>query len=653
MVRVVPISPQNEMRVAERLAAEIRRLWPDGDGHHDDRVDLLVGVRSGTDVDLLIAIDLERPRAFRDGPAGWVQYTLIAVEIKQLDPSRFTRIGNQLFPDYRDSGKERSVVDQARDAALGVKTFARQSGFPELFVYAIAWLTEVGDAQLEGVDPMIAGGSAGWPGLLAVAARQRPLLPDRDLEVAALRDGVRAVRDRFLNRREVSALDRIKSLRIANDIAARDIVAALAPKAGKAFIRIAGRGGSGKTTALALLAKRLATLEGGRVLVLTFHHALRGDIEHVLSTMPDAQALLNDRIKVETVTGFLLSLVETLTGAVPTDDNGKINYDKIDEAYRAAAASLADGPDGELATSLRELDGARFDWDHILVDEAQDWTDAERDLLRSAYGHRRIVVADGMEQLVRRQTACDWLRRIPRAEVVQRVLGDSLRMQRNIALFVNAFARAAGFADWTVNPREDMPGGRIIVAVGDDPQTADLVLAMGAAAKRDRADPVDCLICVPYTNIVRDAEGGRRSAFAANVKDAGGISWDASDLVTRAIAPESVEAWRIVQYDSCRGLEGWITAVLDLDQLYAHKLRYPNYHRDDRTNDTEAVARRWLLIPLTRAVHMLVITVRDANSPVAAMLREASDAMPAGLVEWCSAAECANRVSPVTDRITA
>ena len=564
MVKVTPISPQNELRIAQRLAAEIQRLWPDTEAHRTDRIDLLVGVRSEADVDLLIAIDLERPRRFRDSPDGWVQHALIVVEIKQLDTERYTRIGNQLFPDYRGGGHARSVGDQARDASVGVRTFARKSGYPELFVPALAWLTEVDEAVLAGVDPIVVGRQSGWFSLLAAAARQRLLLPDDDNAVRTLRDGVRAVRDRLLNRRALSALDRVKSARIANDIAAREIVNVLAPKAGTAFIRIAGRGGSGKTTALALLAKRLATLEGGRVLVLTFHHALRGDIEHVLSTMPDAQALLGDRINVETATGFLLALLEVLTGTVPTDQTGRVDYSRLDEAYRDAAASLNEGPDGELAMSLRQIDGARFDWDHILIDEAQDWTDEERDLLRAVYGHRRIAIADGMEQLVRRQTPCDWLRGLPKAEVMQRVLGDSLRMQRNIALFVNAFARAAGFADWAVSPRDEMPGGRVIIAVGEAAQTGDLVRAMAFAAKRDLADPVDCLVCVPHTNIVQDADGGRRSGFADCVSSAGGVSWDASDQTTRATAPASAEAWRIVQYDSCRGLEGWITAVLDL-----------------------------------------------------------------------------------------
>jgi hypothetical protein len=227
------------------------------------------------------------------------------------------------------------------------------------------------------------------------------------------------------------------------------------------------------------------------------------------------------------------------------------------------------------------------------------------------------------------------------------VLDDSLRMLRNVALFANAFARAAGFVDWRVTPRDDLPGGRIIVAVGPDAASAKLVRAMHLAAATGKADPVDCLVCVPYTDIDRHEDGSRHARFGAHIEAAGFAAWDACDGTTRTTAPASTEVWRIVQYDSCRGLEGWVTLALDLDELYAQKLRHPNYHRDDRQDDVELVARRWLLIPLTRAVHTLIITVRDPDSPVAAMLREAANAMPQGVVEWCSAAECAGRVAPV------
>jgi hypothetical protein len=57
------------------------------------------------------------------------------------------------------------------------------------------------------------------------------------------------------------------------------------------------------------------------------------------------------------------------------------------------------------------------------------------------------------------------------------------------------------------------------------------------------------------------------------------------------------------------------------------------------------VAKRWMLIPLTRAVHTLVITVRDPSSPASA-LREATQdpAMPRGVVEWIAPDELAGRL---------
>jgi hypothetical protein len=73
-----------------------------------------------------------------------------------------------------------------------------------------------------------------------------------------------------------------------------------------------------------------------------------------------------------------------------------------------------------------------------------------------------------------------------------------------------------------------------------------------------------------------------------------------------------------------------------LDDLFANKLKHPNLHDGDADVDVEMAARRWLLIPLTRAVHLLVIHVRDPRSLVATMLREAAATMPEGVVEWRS-----------------
>ena len=51
---------------------------------------------------------------------------------------------------------------------------------------------------------------------------------------------------------------------------------------------------------------------------------------------------------------------------------------------------------------------------------------------------------------------------------------------------------------------------------------------------------------------------------------------------------------------------------------------------------------------LTRAVHTLILTLRDPNSRMGELLREATDdpAMPHGVVEWVDAAQFSGVLAP-------
>ena len=615
----------------------MRASWPEVANDPNDRIDLLVGIRNGTEVDMLIAIDLAEPQLLpgkkRVGVAPQTICSgLIVVEIKQLDPECFERIGNQFYSVYAGARSARSVVDQARDGSIGIQNIAASSGFKDLFVHSIAWLTEVPSDQLRDADESLVGREAGFREILAAALAQDYRL---GYESERTRAGVRAVRARLLNRPILTTLDRIKTERISRNAVVEEFIADLAPRAGKVAIRLAGHGGSGKTTALVLLASRLASMHGGRVILLTYHHALCGDIRHVIAGMPDARAIANTQLHVETATDFLLGIVEAAGAAVPLDADGNVDYLKLDGLYRDVAALLNDA---QTAEALKALDPERFEWDYVLVDESQDWSDAERDLILAAYGHKRLVLADGLAQLVNRQTSCNWLLRVPKAEQEYHILGDSLRMQKNVATFANAFAAVAGFADWQVKPRADLSGGRIVIVVGELADPAAFVTTIGRAAAAGKARPLDNLICVP-PSFIAGSPDDRASTIATALRRAGEPVWDACNRITRTLPPTDENAWRIIQYASCRGLEGWASILIALDDLYANKMKYPSSIGSDVDVDPQYVARRWLLIPLTRAVHLLVIHVRDAESPVAKMLREASTALPKGVVEWSSAAE--------------
>ncbi len=108
--------------------------------------------------------------------------------------------------------------------------------------------------------------------------------------------------------------------------------------------------------------------------------------------------------------------------------------------------------------------------------------------------------------------------------------------------------------------------------------------------------------------------------------------WNGCDEFVRRTEVAALEEIRVVQYDSMRGLEGWCTLLVGLDAFYKHRLAHPNLRPDDRSMP-EQVAKRWLLMALTRAASTLAITLDDPESEVARWLRCAALATP-DAIEW-------------------
>jgi hypothetical protein len=234
----------------------------------------------------------------------------------------------------------------------------------------------------------------------------------------------------------------------------------LAARVGTVQVRIVGRGGSGKTTTLALLAKRLATYAGARILILTFHRVLRSDIEHLMHGLLGADGIPPSAIEVETSTAFFASVLGSMGETIPLHPDGTTDY----ERFYALIDEIGPLIGADDVAALKTCDPARFAWDYVFVDESQDWYDGERDFLRAFYASSSMVLADGLEQLVRRNAPCDWSAGIPRAERYVRPLNRSLRMMQNLALFARHFAVAAGLTDWKLDPHPELPGGQVIIA---------------------------------------------------------------------------------------------------------------------------------------------------------------------------------------------
>lgn len=441
----------------------------------------------------------------------------------------------------------------------------------------------------------------------------------------ALLEGILA--DSLLTPLTPSSLDRKRMDRIA---ARPEEARKLAALLGKTRIHLRGNGGTGKTILLLQSAYEAFQEHGKRSLMLTYNTALAADIQRTLALMGIPGDGESGGISVRTVMSFIYGWLIKL-GVVQGEDNaGFEKYEaKCSEALRYIAEGAVTQSDIE---ALKSTSATELAYDGIIVDEAQDWPQVEADLLVALYGAKSIALADGLSQLIR-GAPTDWMAHagVSVQDLGQRSLRDGLRMKANLAKFANSLADEAGF-QWHVTPNKQAPGGRIVIAHGNYASMDDLQKDVLSAAIKAGNQPIDTLHCVP-PSAIHKGNGRRHSDLGRAFLSHGWECWDAVDETTRRSFPRSVMALRIVQHESCRGLEGWTTVLDGLDEFWC--LKYEGASLDGQSRGVvdphlhaSAVAWRWCMIPLTRPIDTLVITLRSNDNALAQAIGRVARALP-------------------------
>jgi hypothetical protein len=146
--------------------------------------------------------------------------------------------------------------------------------------------------------------------------------------------------------------------------------------------------------------------------------------------------------------------------------------------------------------------------------------------------------------------------------------------------------------------------------------------------KENECEKYDILMLQPPTQVAIDSDGNRHFAKADDYTDAGIPIFDGIDTRKRNTYPTKDQC-RVYQYDSCRGLEGWCVVCADFDELISYKYNtYKNGYYDlgfDPETNRKRYTYLWSLIPLTRAVDTLIITLKDPNSEIGVILKEIAD----------------------------
>ena len=146
------------------------------------------------------------------------------------------------------------------------------------------------------------------------------------------------------------------------------------------------------------LAWKLYQERGSRVLLLTYNKALMADLRRLLTLVGVADPGDERSIQVQTVHSFLGSAfhglgLQNLQGDL-LDNYVRLKQEALDLIRGGGITS------DDTDRLIRDRSDA-FGWDYLLLDEAQDWPEDERDLLWALYPPRQFVIADGMDQLVR------------------------------------------------------------------------------------------------------------------------------------------------------------------------------------------------------------------------------------------------------------
>ncbi len=579
--------------------------------------------RSETDFGVLAHFD---PPMSHRAPGGEVAihsfFTLI--EVKDTPHVVFDVTALDYVVTYSD-GTSDEVLRQSREQLESVLEYGKARKLPMPFVTNFVWLRQTEATNIRPDDANVFGRGLTFRSFLDRLITINTPRRWSDGTLHLQRNDGEKVRSLVEELRRPPPQTRLDRKRI-DALTSSELPRAWHADVGRQQVILSGRGGSGKTFALLERAVRITGDDPTkRVVILTYNHALVSDLQRQLYILEDSGRRIN--VDVRNVHHFLLGVAANWRYSIP---RGSANFE---DAYRDVMKSLAaEFRDGRIAnTALQQFmsgNARDYAFDYVFIDEGQDWLDSERDVLHTMYPAGAFVVAVGRDQLVRRRSDCDWAAAAPRATRPVTHLTKCLRMGAALAGFVNDFAVATGVDSWKVKESTTAAGGDVIILEGEllkEPKHLQRLISLAVDVGNK---PIDVLCCLPPFHHIDDLDRHSATELVARVHGWGLDVWDGTDPDVRKIVPWSDKQVRFVQYPSSRGLEGFSVVNVAIDRFYDWK--YAEWQDEDSrliatpVADQHIAASRfaaaWSIIPLTRAIHTLVLNVGSRTTPLGTIL---------------------------------
>ena len=538
MIDVIPLgSPSShEHKAALRLRDLMTDVWPQVETDDRHRIMIFSNVRClgevVAEIDVVVFMYLWEPLftgvTDDEGEDVYVKNLCLTVEVKDAPEEMIRFVGNTVRVDYKNKAGH-NATEQADRQQLSLRNYLGKHGAKAPYVVDLIWLRKFPEHKLHNIENVL-GREADWNTFLRRIYDKGPD-PERTgghqkLVVAGRASGGGATKVHDVLARERPSATPLDRSRIES-ISKRQVRdQRYGEKLGKQLLIFRGRGGAGKTITLLRLANQLYQEDGKSILLLTYNKALAADLRRLLGLMGVNQGPADRSIVIRTVHSFMGSVLRKcgLHDEYPNFFNNYERYlEELSEYLREGALDESD------IDEMKVDDPDNFDWDHVMVDEAQDWLVHERDVLFRLYGHRRLVVADGFDQLIRSGSRTDWKYRVPQKENQTVPLRKSLRLKRNLCEFANAFAESMGL-DWEVEPNSDVYGGRVVVLQGLYGASPAFHSRIYEEHAKQGNEPIDMLFCIP-PQLARKApnkDANGHSIVAKKLTDWGCQVWDGS-----------------------------------------------------------------------------------------------------------------------------
>jgi hypothetical protein len=598
---------------AEREAAEtLKEILEPLVGAHGQLL-IVVGARclgeDIQDIDLLLMGSFGKGLAFTGKFGDARQQTIrlvnlaLVIEVKDHPSERVCFDSQHIRVLYKKGWHD--ATDQVRKQILALRHFLYRHDQPQPWFEGLIWLRNyIADKPITNTN-VLTGTPSADDFLEAIERIRSPKAGEQDYYIAFTKNqDIKVIQQAAAFFRQTilpTELDRRRLELICKRLIGTQ---KYADRFGHQLLVFRGRGGSGKTIHLLRLAKDLYD-RGQSILLLTFNKALVADIRRLLVILNINNQGFDQGIHISTAHSFFIRMLI----AWDLWQAGSEHGDFPEARYSHCKADLLEllsneTPDTLSAETVACNTPEVFGWDYIVVDEAQDWPEDERDLLYRCFGPERCVIADGVDQLIRQDKPCDWtghplVRRNRQTVALRR----ALRMKSNLCRFIRAFVEELG-NEWDQEVNDEIAGGEVTIICGT--YTHNLHEELFKRHQEHGNEPVDALFCVPPNTMTTSPP------LPDRLRNWGYDVWDGTSNEVRDSFPTTHKEHRVVKYESCRGLEGWTVVCLSLDKFYEHRLRIASaegtpglFDPDETFAHRQAAA--WIVIPLTRAIDHLVL----------------------------------------------